>query len=425
MFVPMPSIPTRVRLGAIAVAVVVSVLIAQAAPLGVDYLAPPCSPYVCDDAGPSLDAIVHGDLHGAFAEQPPMGSFSLIVRAPFAAAAHAADGTDLFIYRAGALACVLGLAALALWVGFAMARRGRPWFACVIVPAAILASPLTRAALEYGHPEEILGAALCAGAVIAAGRDRPLAAGLMLGCAAATKQWALMAVLPALLAAPRARVKLLAAAGSTTALLLVPMLLADPARFWLAQRSVGIATTFTNTVTATNVWFPFAQGVTAPTLTPDGGRETLTQYSLSSALGHLTHPLVLLLALAACAAYWRRRRGAGPEEAIQLLALVFLIRCVFDPLTYSYHHTPFLVALVTYEALRRRVPVLSAFAMAAVLLTTFVVAPMKDALLVNVFYLCWSLPLLAALTLAVLAPARLDALAARLRPRREPVPQSA
>jgi hypothetical protein len=240
----------------------------------------------------------------------------------------------------------------------------------------------------------------------------------MLGCAIATKQWAILAVPPALLAAPAAgaRVRLAGIGSAVVGVLTLPMLLADPSRFWLAQKSVGIATTFNHTVTASNVWFPFADGTSAPTMTATGMRVT-TQYSLPHSLGHVTHPLVVLLALAAIVAYAFRRRGANPEEALQLMALLFLVRCIFDPLTYSYHHAPFLVALTVYEGLRRRVPVLSGFAIAAILLMTHVIAPMKNAGLANAFYLSWSLPLLAVLAVAVLAPERLAPVAARVRTR--------
>src|SRR5207248_6481321 len=76
-------------------------------------------------------------------------------------------------------------------------------------------------------------------------------------------------------------------------------------------------------------------------------------------------------------------------------------------------HAPFLVALVSYEALRRRVPVLSGFAITALLLMKHVIVPMKDASLVNAFYLGWTLPLAVALGVAVLAPGRLPALLRR------------
>jgi hypothetical protein len=415
----MPSIVTRRGLAAaLAAAVVVCAFVAWGSPMGMDYLAPPCAPYICDDAGPSMEAIARGDLDVFFAEQPPMGSFSLLLRAPFAAGVDASgvSHSSLYMYRAGAFACLLALALLAVWTMAAMMRRGQPRLGALLVPAAHLAGPLTYAALKYGHPEELLGSALCVGGILAAGRGRSLAAGLMLGCAIATKQWAILAVPVAMVAAPRGRVRVPAFAAGIAGLLTLPMMLADPSRFWLAQKSVGIATTFTNTVTASNFWFVFADGTTGPTKTSDGVK-ILTQYSLGDTLGHLTHPLVVLLALAAIAAYAIRRRGADPEEALQLMALVFLVRCVFDPLTYSYHHAPFLVALLVYEGLRRRVPVMSGFAIAALLAMTYVIAPMHDATLLNVFYLSWSLPLLAALAISTLAPeARLTARLGKLRP---------
>src|SRR5439155_2071290 len=168
-----------------------------------------------------------------------------------------------------------------------------------------------------------------AGGVLAAARGRSLFAAALLGCAIATKQWAILAVPVALVAAPRGRGRLFGAAAGVAGLFTVPMLLADPSRFWLAQKSVGIATTFQHTVTASNVWFPFAQTSTGRTLTITGPH-VMSQYSLSSALGHLTHPLAIAVALALTVAYGYRRRGAVPAEALQLLALVMLVRCILD-----------------------------------------------------------------------------------------------
>jgi hypothetical protein len=104
-----------------------------------------------------------------------------------------------------------------------------------------------------------------------------------------------------------------------------------------------------------------------------------------------------------------------PEEALGVLALILLLRCLLDPLAYSYHHVPFLMALVAWEALRRRVPVLSVLTAGALVLTTSVVAPMHDASLVNVFYLVWAVPLAVALAVLVLAPERAAVLVRRLR----------
>jgi hypothetical protein len=411
----MPSIGRRGLIAALAVSALVCALLAYGAPAGSQYLlTAPCHPMLCDDAGPSVAALSDGDLHGFFSQQPPMGSVSLLVRAPFAAVAKAAGGHDLAVYRAGAFACLLGLGLLAVWTLSAMVRRGRPLALSALVAAAVVVSPLTYTALQFGHPEELLAAALSAGDVAAAGRGRTVGAGLLLGCAVATKQWALLVVPVALVAAPAARARLVASAAGGAGLFTLPMLIADPSRFWLAQKSVSVSASLHNAVTASNVWFPFAHGSTGPTLTANGMQVT-TQYSVPGFAAPVGQGLVVLLALAAIGAYLHRRRGAHPEEALQLLALILLVRCLLDPSDYSYHHAPFLVSLTVYEGLRRRVPVMTGFAIAAILLMTHVIVPMRDATLVNAFYLAWSLPLVAALAVGTFAPERLASLSARAR----------
>src|SRR5436309_14101190 len=107
-----------------------------------------------------------------------------------------------------------------------MFRLRRPRGAALPVPAAVVLSPLTYSALQFGHPEELLGAALCAGGVLAAARGRSLFAAALLGCAIATKQWAILAVPVALVAMPRGRGRLFGAAAGVAGLFTVPMLLA-------------------------------------------------------------------------------------------------------------------------------------------------------------------------------------------------------
>jgi hypothetical protein len=401
----MPLSSRRLWAGLTLAVLLVSAMIAFSSPLGLDYYAPPCDPYICDDAGPALHALVRRDFHGFFANQPPMGSLSLYVRAPFAALAGGGHGSELLAYQLGSLACLLAAGTLSLFLMRALARRGRSWMAC-LVGLGVLVNPLTYSALKYGHPEEVLGGALCVAALLAAARRRPLAAGILLGCALATKQWAALAVLPVLIAAPRgARVRLLGVAAIAAVALTLPLVIGDPSRFADAQHAIGISKPFQHTVTASNVWFQLADGST------QGG---VAQYSLPGWLGSLTTPLVIAVALALSLAYVRRRGGANAEEALGLLALILLLRCLLDPLAYSYHHLPFLMALVAWEALRRRVPVLSVLTAGALVLTTNVVAPMHDAGLVNAFYLLWAVPLALVLGLLVLAPERAATLARRL-----------
>jgi len=303
-----------------------------------------------------------------------------------------------------------------------MIRRGHPWTLWTLVGAACLINPLTYQAVFYGHPEEVLGAALAVGAVIASGRGHWLVGGLMLGAALATKQWAALAVIPALIAAPTGtRVRLALTCAALATALTLPMLAGDPDRFRAAQERVSLADAYTNTVTATNVWWPVASASTGEGIDVDGSVTSLTQYSLPGTAGRVMHLGVIAVALLLCLLYARRRGRGNPDDLLQLVALLFLLRCMLDPLTFSYHHAPFLVALIAYEALRRRAPVLSAYSIAALLLMNEVVVPTGEPGLINAVYLAWTIPLATAMTLALFAPERYDALARRLGPRPRPI----
>jgi hypothetical protein len=405
-------VPARRTLAlGIALAVLAAALVALWSPSGMDYLAPSCVNSVCDDAGPSIDALSHGDLREFFAEQPPMGSFSLLLRTPPAVVSNLADGNDLVVYRSGVFICVLAAGLLAVFLAMSMIRRGRPWTIWALVAAAIVVNPLTYQAAYWGHPEEVLAAALTVGALIASGRRRWLLGGLMLGAALATKQWAALAVVPALIAAPAGtRVRLALTAAALAAALTVPMLAADPDRFQAAQEMVSSASSYTNTVTATNLWWPFASKSTDEGIDGFGQTTTITQYSLPDDVGRVLHLGVIAVALALSLLYARRRGRGNPDDVLQLVALLFLLRCVLDPLTFSYHHVPFLIALISFEALRRPVPVLSAVAIGALLLMNEVVVPLGEPVLINAFYLAWTIPLAGAMALSLFAPRRYEAL---------------
>jgi hypothetical protein len=295
-----------------------------------------------------------------------------------------------------------------------MRRRGRPWTIWALVGAACVINPLTFQAAYWGHPEEVLAAVLAVGAVIASGRRHWLIAGLMLGAALATKQWAALAVLPVLIAAPAGtRVRLAVTCAALTAVLVVPMLAADPGRFHAAQDMVSVGSSYTNTVTATNAWWPFASTSVGEGIDGFGQTTTITQYSLPDSVGRVLHHGVIAAALVLSLLYARRRGRGNPDDVLQLVALLFLARCVLDPLTFSYHHAPFLIALIAFEGLRREVPVLSAYTIAALLMMNELIVPTNHAWLINVFYLAWTLPLAGAMGLSLFAPERYAALGRR------------
>ena len=393
-------------------AVVASALVAHASASGLDYLAPSCVSTVCDDAGPSIEALSEGDLHGFFANQPPMGSFSLLVRTPPAVVANALGGDDLAVYRSGVFICVLAAGLLGVFLAAAMIRAGRPWTVWAPLAAVCLINPLTYQADFWGHPEEVLGAVLAVGAVLAAGRRHWLVAGLMLGAAVTTKQWAALAAIPVLIAAPAGtRVRLALTGLALAAALTVPMLAADPGRFHAAQDNVSLKSSYTNTVTATNVWWSFASESFGEGLDVHGHKKDVVQFSLPDGIGRSLHLGVIGVAVALSLLYARRGTGAGwdPDDVLQLVALLFLARCMLDPLTFSYHHLPFLVALISFEALRRRVPVLSAWSIGAVLLLNEVVVPSGEPRLINLVYLAWTVPLAGAMAVSLFAPRPMSA----------------
>jgi hypothetical protein len=173
---------------------------------------------------------------------------------------------------------------------------------------------------------------------------------------------------------------------------------------------VSSASSYTHTVTATNLWWPFSSRSTDEGIDGFGQTTTITQYSLPDDVGRVLHLGVIAVALALSLLYARRRGRGSPDDVLQLVALLFLLRCVLDPLTFSYHHVPFLIALISFEALRRPVPVLSAVAIGALLLMNEVVVPLGEPVLINVFYLAWTIPLAGAMALSLFAPRRYEAL---------------
>lgn len=364
---------------------------AVSTPLGGDYPGPACRG--CDFAGPPIEALATGHVGRFFATQPFMGSVTLLLRAPAVAVARAVGAGELAQYRVGCLICLL-LAGGLLWVLVAYSKpRGKRWLTALMVVGLVLAGPVTTKALSWGHPEELVGALLCVVGVVFASRGRIVLAGVSLGLALATKQWALLAILPALIASPGHRRQLITITVGVGAVFVLPMLIGDPGRFFAQNLHAGIAPTNTDTfgVTPTNVWFAYGRE-TGAVLGPGGG----TTYGIPATLAAVAHPLVFALGLGLPLVYWRRANGRSTAELLRLLALLFLLRCLLDPLTLSYHHLPFFVALASYEMLsRRKIPVLSIYSTAAIWALGKWIAPLDDAAIFNKLYLAWAVPVAA------------------------------
>lgn len=357
------------------------------------------------DAGPPVRLLAEGNLSGFFHFQPLMGSFSVVLRAPIAAVAGA-DASELAVYRAGAVPCLLAAGLLGLFLAGVVRARGGGRGAQALTVALCLASPPVLSALEWGHPEEPLGAALAAGAVIAALRGRGAWAVVLLGLAIANKQWALVAIGPVLLAWPGSRARLAAGAGAVAAAFALPLAIARPDRF---LDVLDQATVAKGVVSAVSAWFPLATPETIVTGTTPGAL-AVTRYVLPEWVGAVSRPAIVLIPLALCALLAVRRRERAADGALALLAFALLVRCVLDPVDNEYYHAPLIVALCAWEVhARRGAPVVTLLATAALWAVFHRVAPLHEPALTNAAYLAWAVPLGAYLLRAAWAPERVAA----------------
>ncbi len=346
------------------------------------------------DAGPSLHPLINGDFTAAFAHQPAMGWFAILFRAPVAFFAR--HGSSLLEYQVGSLPCLLVVAALAVWLAANMRRNNATLLATTLVLGLAVLGPMNWHAVADGHPEEILGGALCVVAVIAAASGKsPLAAGLLLGLALGTKQWAILAAGPALLAAPRGRPQIAAVALAIGGAFALLPALGGPHHALTSATNVSLANTF---IEPASLWWPLGHvhHIQAPGW-------TVEVHSLPRWLANLTHPLIVALGVVLPLAIVRR--PASRETALTLLALLFLLRCVLDPITVGYYHVPLLISLVALEALHRRgLPLLTIISSAVLWVLVAHIPWGLEPNKVATIYLAWALPLAAYLALKVYAP---------------------
>jgi hypothetical protein len=300
------------------------------------------------EARPAFDALVAGHI-GDFLHGAPVYAGSLVLRAPFVLGAHAFGAGELWMYRASVIPGLLGSGALAVWLASRMGQGGAHWLGRLVVAGLCVANPIAIQAVYYGHPEDLLGAVLCVAAVLCAIGDRPIWAGVLLGLAIPNKEWALLAVGAVLVALPRRRVLSVLWAVAVAAAIFIPFVIAGNPNLGLA-RLPGVNTA--NIFHPWQVWWFFGsaqQGYRSP----PGWVSTVA------------HPLIVAISIPLTLLYvdrTRRRPGAAadPTDPLLLLALLLLLRCMLDPWDIPFYPTPFLFALVTWEALRfRRLPVIS------------------------------------------------------------------
>jgi hypothetical protein len=295
------------------------------------------------DAGPALHALSHGHVSAFLSLHPDMGPLSILLRAPFAGL----GGDDPFaVYRWGALPCVLAAGLLGLYLAGIARRRGAGLPCQVVLAGVCLLNPLTFAALELGHPEELLTAALAVGAVAVASQGHRGRAALLLGLAIASKQWALLAALPVLMALPAGRVRVGLGAAGIVAALILPTFLADPQSFLDTQHNLALESGYAG---QWSIWFPLADS--SSNYVPALGVTGHTYYA-PDLVARWSHPWIILLGVVVPLGLARRRHSLrlSGADAMALLALLALARCLLDPVDNLYYHAPLLLALAGWDA---------------------------------------------------------------------------
>jgi hypothetical protein len=350
------------------------------------------------EAAPAYLALVHGHVGDFLARSPAYGG-SLIIRSPFALLPSAWGGGELAVFRAAAAPCLLAGVVLGLMLVSRLLAAGVGRGTCAIALLLCSANPLTLRALDLGHPEELLGAGLCVAAVLLAGNRRPVLAGVLLGLAISNKAWALLAIGPVLLALPDRRTLALLVAGGVAAAIMAPLFLFAP---HAAQpQGAGASGVIFQ---PWQVWWPL--GSTGEVVRGFDGNIKVGYRAAPLWLSPITHPLIVAVAVPLSLLWARRAAGRPWEDALLLLALLFLLRCVLDPWNTSYYALPCVMSLLAWEVLRfGRAPVLSLAVTMVSWATWQWLPPLVSPDIQSLLYLGWSLPLVGFLGWRLYAPA--------------------
>jgi len=194
-----------------------------------------------------------------------------------------------------------------------------------------------------------------------------VATAILLGLAIASKQWAALALFPALAAVGARRLRVLAGSAAVYLAATLPILAVSVSAFLHAQAALVTGRVLTPGAWS---WLYLLSG--SVTLHERGGvvyhgpRMSLTVESL-------LHPLIVATAVVVSLVIaWQARRALTADRLFAAVALVFLVRCALDPGDQPYYHLPLLATLLAWDAMRpERMPwrSLAATAMAFVLFT--------------------------------------------------------
>jgi hypothetical protein len=301
-----------------------------------------------NNAGPGIEALLHGSLAGYVAHQPVVGLTSILLRLPFVALASALGAGPLGTYQVGVMACLLPLILVAAWLVTEPELSTKQRLVRFLAAAMVIQSPIIHNGLAAGHPEGVLSTVLGTVAVLGAMRGRARTAGLLLGLAISAKQTGLTALVPVLVALPGRRRQTAGIAGAVVLLLCGSVWLSDPDAFIRSLHGEGA----TRYLTPFSLLWPLSSPVHL-------GSQLSVARVMPAGLTRTPASALTLLAVGALATLWfvrATRRGASWHPLV-LLVLMGLLRCLCDSTHEAYYWVSLLIPLAAWEASRDRVAV--------------------------------------------------------------------
>ena len=345
------------------------------------------------EAYPAYQALMAGDVNRFVDLLPGYSGFTVGVGAPAALLTGAFGGIETMAYRLSAAPGLFALAAVGVAIaGPVRAAGNRAWLLFLVCGAG---GALAYQALLYGHPEDLLATGCAVGAILAARAGMTWRAAALLVLAIVAKQWAVLAILPVAMAAPRHGIRIAAAGALFTAALLGLQMTPSASGGHGALTQTGLL------FHPHQLFWPF--GVPATPEFIAGGHGTRMGPGW---LAGLTRPLIIGAGTAVAIAWWLRSGPArNRDDVLLVFALALLLRCMLDPWNLVYYHLPLVVALAAWEARRGRdLPALSVVVTAACWLS-FITYDAREGYGPYVLYLAWTIPLAAGLGLALLGRA--------------------
>jgi hypothetical protein len=327
------------------------------------------------ESWPAYHALQAGGLADMLHLAPAYAGFVTLFGAPFAELGLGMDATMRLVSLPG----------LAVLVGLALSLKGADKRQVLLATVLAAGSPIAYFSLAAGHPEETLAAAAAAAGVLAAVRNRATLSAVLIAVAIIAKQTGVLALLPAALALPRPKLRVLAIPVVAAGLVYGGLHLLRPPGAHLGVGAGGFFHPW-------QIWWPLGVPSSAQWMSTGGSATTSPAW-----LAPIPHPLIVLLAAPLSALWWWRSGHARPrEDALLLLALLGLERCMLDPWDLGYYHLPAVLAILAWETEKRRMPVIT-LAVTGALWLTFKTLGARAGVAPYLTYLAWTLPLVAML----------------------------